>query len=57
MMISEANDIMAKRPSELDAVIGCIVRLGKELGIDTPATSFIYNSLLPQELTTRSQLD
>ncbi len=56
-MTSVANDIMAKRPSELDAVIGCIVRLGKELGIDTPATSFIYNSLLPQELTTRSQLD
>ena len=56
-MTSVANDIIEKRPSELEAVIGYLVRLGKELGVDTPATSFIYNSLLPQELTTRSQLD
>ena len=56
-MTSVANDIIEKRPSELEAVIGYLVRLGKELGVDTPATAFIYNSLLPQELTTRSQLD
>ena len=56
-MTSVANDIIEKRPSELEAVIGYLVRLGKELGIDMPVTSFIYNTLLPQELTTRSQLN
>ena len=56
-MTSVANDIIEKRPSELEAVIGYLVRLGKELGIDMPVTSFIYNTLLPQELTTRSQFD
>ena len=50
---SMATDIMAGRPSELEAAIGHLVRLGQELGIDTPITSLIYNSLLPQEIKAR----
>ena len=50
---SMATDIMEGRPSELEAAIGHLVRLGQKLGIDTPITTFIYNSLLPQEIKAR----
>ena len=50
---SMANDIMEGRPSELDAAIGHLIGLGQKLGIDTPITTFIYNSLLPQEIKAR----
>ena len=43
------RDILAGKPSELEAQNGTIVKLGKELGIPTPTNSFIYNCLLPQE--------
>jgi ketopantoate reductase len=33
-----------------------VVRLGREAGIDTPVHSFIYRSLLPQELQARGQV-
>jgi len=43
------RDIMAGRPSELEAQNGVVVALGKELDIPTPVNSFIYYSLLLQE--------
>lgn len=43
------RDIMAGRPSELEAQQGTIVRLGKELNVPTPVNEFVYNCLLPQE--------
>lgn len=46
---SMQRDISDGRPSELEAIIGVVVRLGREAGIATPATSFVYASLLPQE--------
>ena len=46
---SMQRDIMAGRPSELDNFNGYIVKLGKELHITTPANSFTYYCLLPQE--------
>jgi 2-dehydropantoate 2-reductase len=50
------RDVMAGRPSELDAQIGAVVRLGQEVGIATPLHAWIYGSLLPLELRARGQL-
>jgi 2-dehydropantoate 2-reductase len=47
------RDIMEGRPSELDALIGVVVRYGKEDEVATPLNSFFYNSLLPMELRAR----
>jgi 2-dehydropantoate 2-reductase len=50
---SMQRDIMEGRPSELDNFNGYIVRQGKELHLTTPANSFIYQCLLPQEKLAR----
>ena len=51
---SMQRDIAEGRPSELEAIIGVVVRLGAATGVAVPATSFVYASLLPQERRTRS---
>jgi 2-dehydropantoate 2-reductase len=53
---SMQRDVMAGRPSELESQNGAVVRLGREAGVETPMHSFIYHSLLPQELRVRGQL-
>ncbi len=50
------RDIMEGRPSELEALNGAVVRLGKEVGVETPVNTFIYYSLLPGELRARRQI-
>jgi 2-dehydropantoate 2-reductase len=50
------RDIMDGRPSELEAQIGAVVRLGQESNVTTPQHTFIYQSLLPMELQARDQL-
>jgi len=50
---SMQRDIMAGRPSELEAQNGAVVRMGIETGIPTPVNTFIYDCLLPQELAAR----
>ncbi len=50
------RDIMAGRPSELDAWNGAVVRLGQQARVATPVHRCIYHSLLPQELQARGQL-
>ena len=50
---SMQRDIMEGRPSELDNFNGYIVRQGKDLHITTPANSFTYHCLLPQERKAR----
>jgi len=50
---SMQRDIMEGRPSELDNFNGYIVRQGKKLHITTPANSFTYHCLLPQERKAR----
>jgi 2-dehydropantoate 2-reductase len=52
---SMQRDIAEGRPSELEAIIGVVARLGRKAGIATPATSFVYASLLPQERRARSR--
>jgi 2-dehydropantoate 2-reductase len=54
---SMQRDIMAGRPSEIDAQNGAVVRLGKEAGVETPVNGMIYSSLLPLEMRARKQLD
>ncbi len=53
---SMQRDIIAGRPSELQAQNGAVVRMGLELGVPTPANSFLYASLLPQELRARGEV-
>lgn len=50
---SMQRDVMAGRPSELENFNGYIVKQGKELHVLTPANSFIYHCLLPQERKAR----
>ncbi len=52
---SMQRDIMEGCPSELTSQSGAIVRLGKEVGQPVPVNSYIYASLLPQELKARGQ--
>ena len=49
------RDIAEGYPSELEEQIGVVVRLGRELGVDTPVHTFIYNSLLPSERQARGE--
>jgi 2-dehydropantoate 2-reductase len=50
---SMQRDIMAGKPSELDAWNGAIVRFGREAGVDTPVQTFTYHALLPMERRAR----
>ena len=49
------RDIAAGRPSELEPLIGVVVRSGHETGVATPLSAFIYQSLLPGELEARAR--
>ena len=51
------RDIIAGKPSELDAWTGAVVRFGQEAGVATPLHSFIYYSLLPMEMRARGQVE
>jgi len=50
------RDVMQGRPSELEAQIGAVVRIGQEADVATPLFTFIYHSLLPMELRARGQV-
>ena len=50
------RDLIAGRPSELEAWCGAAVRAGQAEGIDTRVHGFCYAALLPQELAARSAL-
>jgi 2-dehydropantoate 2-reductase len=53
---SMVRDILAGKPSELEAQNGAVVRMGAEAGVATPFNQFIYDCLLPQELKARGEL-
>jgi 2-dehydropantoate 2-reductase len=53
---SMQRDIIAGRPSELEAWNGAVMRLGKQANVATPLHAFLYHSLLPLELRARGQL-
>ena len=50
---SMQRDIMAGRPSELEAWNGAVVRFGAEAGIETPVHRYTYHALLPMERRAR----
>lgn len=53
MTSSMQRDIMGGRPSELEALNGAVVRLGREAGVATPVNGFIYAALAPMEARAR----
>ena len=53
---SMQRDIMAGRPSELEAQSGSVVRLGMEKGVAAPVHDFVYRALRPLELRARGEL-
>ncbi|MBI1730974.1 2-dehydropantoate 2-reductase [Candidatus Acetothermia bacterium] len=50
------RDLIAGKPSELEAWNGAVVRLGKESGVATPVHQFIYQSQLPSEMRARGKV-
>lgn len=50
------RDIADGKPSELEAWNGAVVRLGRDVGVDTPLHTFIYHSLLPLEMRARGKV-
>ena len=54
---SMQRDIMEGRRSELESQTGVVVRMGQEMGVETPINAFIYHSLLPQELRAQGQIE
>jgi len=53
---SMQRDLIAGRPSELEAWNGAVVRLGRQASVATPLHAFLYHSLLPMELRARGRL-
>ncbi len=53
---SMQRDIAAGRPSELDYLAGAVVRIGRQVGVETPIHTFIYHCLLPLERRARGEL-
>ena len=53
---SMMRDILAGRPSELEAWNGAIIRFGNQVGVPTPVHRFTYQALLPMERRARGQL-
>jgi len=47
-------DVESGRRTELESMIGAIGRKGRELGIPTPVSNFVYASLLPVERKARN---
>jgi 2-dehydropantoate 2-reductase len=50
---SMQRDVVEGRPSELEALSGAVVHLGREAGIDTPVHRFIHAALSPLEARAR----
>jgi 2-dehydropantoate 2-reductase len=47
-------DVESGHRTELESMIGVVGRKGREQGVTTPATDFVYGSLLPVEIKARS---
>lgn len=50
------RDILAGRRSELDSLIGAVVRFAREKNVPVPVNEVFYASLLPTELRARGEL-
>jgi 2-dehydropantoate 2-reductase len=47
------NDLVARRRTELETLLGTVVRLGERYKVPTPNCRAIYSALLPHELAAR----
>jgi 2-dehydropantoate 2-reductase len=54
---SMQRDIADGKRSELEQIIGAVIRLGEQRGVRTPAMEYIYAALLPQEMRARGPDD
>jgi 2-dehydropantoate 2-reductase len=54
---SMQRDMMQGRPSELEAQVGAVVRLGERQGIPTPLHRLMYAALIPLERKARGELE
>ena len=43
------SDYESGRPTELDALSGAVIRMGKQIGVQTPVHSYLYSVLLPHK--------
>ncbi|HSA99973.1 MAG TPA: ketopantoate reductase family protein [Anaerolineales bacterium] len=48
-------DVESGQRTELESMIGVVGRKGRELGVPTPVSDFVYASLLPVELKARNE--
>ncbi len=53
---SMQRDLLEGRPSELDSLVGAVVRIGQKYGVATPVNETIYAALLPAELRARGKM-
>lgn len=53
---SMQRDIIAGRPSELEAQVGVVVRMAREARVAAPCHTCLYASLLPQERRARGEV-
>lgn len=54
---SMQRDVIHGRPSELEAQVGAVVRLGERRGVAVPVHRLIYAALLPLERRARGELE
>lgn len=52
---SMQRDVLEGKPSELEAQLGAVVRLGRASGVPTPIFETLYAALLPQERKARGE--
>jgi 2-dehydropantoate 2-reductase len=50
---SMQRDVIEGKPSELDAQLGAVVRMGRAAGVPTPVCEWLLHALLPQERRAR----
>ena len=43
------SDYESGRPTELEAMSGSVIRLGKQIGVQTPIHNYLYSILLPHK--------
>ena len=53
---SMQRDILAGRPSELEAQSGAVARLARRASVEAPVHEFIWRTLLPQERRARGEV-
>ncbi len=50
---STQRDIIAGRPSEMESIVGSVMRMGHEAGLAVPVLTTVYAALLPTDLRAR----